>query len=100
MTEQERLRDHAEALKSLGGAGWGMMRGLQFSNLFVLLRSLKGFLCNERIYAFQEEHVEEEDGGGWTDRAAAAYRHLKSTKRESLPACRCSLFHQSFSSRC
>lgn len=41
------------------------MRGLQFSNLFVLLRSLKGFLCNERV-PFQEEHVEEEDGaGGW-----------------------------------
>lgn len=47
-----------------GGSGEGM-RGLQFSNLFVLLRSLKGFLCNERV-PFQEEHVEEEDGaGGW-----------------------------------
>lgn len=79
MTEQERLRDHTEALKSLGGESGEEMRGLQFSNLFVLLRSLKGFLCNERV-PFQEEHVEEEDGGG-ADRAAAGVQTFEEHKK-------------------
>lgn len=83
--------------------GEGRVGGLQFSNLFVLLRSLKGFLCNERV-PFQEEHVVVVGGGvggrGGLTEPRLAYRHLKSTKRESQPACRCSLFHQSFSSRC